>query len=290
MYKLQQNAAMAEIVNTEKETLVKVEEMLARKNEGRPLSPEEYDFLSKFVDQIEKKTAVRIAAPEPEEPDTAMEDLRASIPEKYFEQDLLEVEDLPEHIANIIQEAEIRTMGDLLIAMHNDPDQILKLQGIGPRSMEKIQDLVAAAEAEMAPAEAVEETAEAVADVEAEEVPVAEAVEAVKEIAVEPTAVEEEVVDSAAVVEEPAVEVPAVEETEEPEEEMSFEDLFKLQSEAIVPNRVLDEDEMEDDEFGGKGKGKKKKKKRGEIVYDPETDLTVRKKHHKRGEDEWGDW
>ena len=71
---------------------------------------------------------------------------------------------------------------------------------------------------------------------------------------------------------------------------MSFEDLFKMQSEAIIPDRVTDDDDSEDDEFSGKGKGKKKKKKRGEIVYDPETDLTVRKKRHKRGQDEWGDW
>ena len=293
LYKLQQNAAMAEQVNAEKETVVKVEEMLARKSEGRPLNPEEYDFLAKFVDHIEKKTAVRIASPEPEEPDTEMEDLRASIPEKFFEQDLLEVEDLPEHIANIIQEAEFRTMGDLYMAMRSNPDQILKLQGIGPRSMEKIQELVDAVEADMAPTEVVEETIEVVPEAEVAAEPVVEAVadaevvEPVVETDVEPAAAVEEAVDVAVVVEEPVAEETT--EAEVPEEEMSFEDLFKLQSEAIIPSRVV-EDEDEDDEFGGKSKGKKKKKKRGEIVYDPETDLTVRKKRHKRGEDDWGDW
>ncbi len=291
LYKLQQNEALVELVKEENENVVKLEEMLARKSEGRPLSPEEYDFMSKFVDRVEKQTAVRIAPPEPETPDPAVEELRAAIPEKYIEQDLLEVEDLPEHIANIIQEAEIRTMGDLFMAMHDNPDQILKLQGIGPRSMEKIQDLVAAIDAEMAPAEEVEEAAEVASDAEAVAEPAVEEAEAVVETAVEPGAVVEEAVTADAVVE-PAAEVPAAEETSEteaPEEELSFEDLFKMQSEAIVPDRIVEDDEQ-DDELGGKGKGKKKKKKRGEIVYDPETDLTVRKKKHKRGQDDWGDW
>ena len=280
--------------------MVKVEEILARKIEGRPLSPKEYEMLSKVVDLIEKQTTVRIATPKPEAPDTATEELRDAIPEKYFKQDLLEVEDLPEHIANIIQEAEFRTMGDLFMVMRNDPDQILKLQGIGPRSMEKIQELVAAVEAEMSPAEAVDEEVAEAADVapqaEVAAEPAAEAAEAIAE-AIAETVVEppaEEPIDTAEVVEEPAAEISPVEETAEPEvseeNEMSFEDLFKLQSEAIIPDRVTDDDDSEDDEFSGKGKGKKKKKKRGEIVYDPETDLTVRKKRHKRGQDEWGDW
>lgn len=287
LYKLQKNEAHAELAEAEKETVVKVEEMLARKSEGRPLNPEEYDVMSKFVDRIEKQTMVRIAPPEPEVPDPAIEELRASIPEEFFEQDLLTAEGLPEHIANIIQEAEIRTTGDLFMAMNNDPDQLLKLQGIGPRSMEKIQAVVAVVEAAMAPDEEIaeepvtegEEAAEAVVEaaVEAELEEVAEAPATETESA----EAEVEAVD--------AVEAPAAEETAE--EGLSFEDLFKLQSDSIVPDRAVDEDSTEEEEYGDKGK-KKKKKKRGEIVYDPETDLTIRKKHHKRGEadESWGDW
>lgn len=292
LYKLQENEELAELAEAEKETVLQIEDMLARKSEGRPLSPEEYTVMSKFVDHIEKQTAVRIAPPEPEAPDTEMEELRASVPEKFFEQDLLDTEILPEHIANIIQEAEIRTTGDLFMAMSTDPDQILKLQGIGPKSMEKVQELVALVEAEMAPAETV-----------AEEEPAAEEAGPEAAVAEEPPAEEEAVEDTEAVAEvateeETVAEKPAVEEEtvvkteaeEAEEDEMSFEDLFKMQSEAIVPERIEEEDDTDEDEYG-KGKGKKKKKKkRGEIVYDPETDLTIRKKRHKRGDDDWGDW
>lgn len=298
LYKLQQNENLAELAETENEAVVKVEDMLARKSEGRPLNPEEYDFMSKFVDRIEKQTMVRIEAPAPEEPDTELEALRASIPENYFEQDLLNVDGLPEHIAKILQEAEFRTMGELAIAMLTDSDQILKLQGIGPRSMEKIQALIAVVEADMAPAEettdedqpAAEEadTIETVAEPVVEEA--AETAEAVEEPTAE-TATEEAV--EGTVVEETSEEPPEGEKvkSEKPEEELTFEDLFNLQPDAIATEPLSEGEESDDEEeYDGKGK-KKKKKKRGEIVYDPDTDLTVRKKHHKRGEeDHWGDW
>jgi transcription termination/antitermination protein NusA len=290
LYKLQKNEAHAELAVAEKETVVKVEEMLARKSEGRPLNPEEYDVMSKFVDRIEKQTMVRIEAPKPEEPDPALEELRASVPEEFFEQDLLNAEGLPEHIANIIQEAEIRTTGDLFMAMRNDPDQLLKLQGIGPRSMEKIQVLVDVVEAAMAPAEESVEEPAAEADVEA--AADADVEEAAEAPAAETKTAETEV-ETVDTVETPAAEEATETETaaKPTEEEISFEDLFKMQSDSIVPERIVDEESVEEDEFGGKTK-KKKKKKRGEIVYDPETDLTIRKKHHKRGEtdDSWGDW
>ena len=291
LYKLQENEELAELAEAEKETVLQIEDMLARKSEGRPLSPEEYTVMSKFVDHIEKQTAVRIAPPEPEAPDTEMEELRASVPEKFFEQDLLDTEILPEHIANIIQEAEIRTTGDLFMAMSTDPDQILKLQGIGPKSMEKVQELVALVEAEMAPAEAVAEE-EPAAEEAGPEAAVAEEPPAEEEAVEDTEAVAEVATEEETVAEEPAVEEETVVETEAEEDEMSFEDLFKMQSEAIVPERIEEEDDTDEDEYGkGKGKGKKKKKKkRGEIVYDPETDLTIRKKRHKRGDDDWGDW
>jgi N utilization substance protein A len=304
LYRLQEQASLAEIAEREKENLPKIEEMLARRNEGRPLNPEEYDFMAKFVDRIEKQTAVRVEAPAPTEAETALETLRTSIPEKYFEQDLLTVDGLPEHIANILQEAELRTLGDLAMTMLTNPDQILKLQGIGPRSMETIQELVAVVEAEIAgPAEleAVPQTEPETEEIE----PVAEVavIEAPAEVESAPVVAEEEP-PAEAVVEEPAAEAALEEVTSEesvetvepaeavkPEEDLTFEDLFNLQPSAIVTERLVDDEETEDEDELGKGKGKKKKKKHtGEVEYDPEKDLVIRKKRHKRGADDWGDW
>ena len=49
---------------------------------------------------------------------------------------------LPEHIAFILQEAELGTLGDLVQQMRLNPDVVLALQGIGPKAMQTIQDIV----------------------------------------------------------------------------------------------------------------------------------------------------
>lgn len=305
--KLQKDASLAAMAEKEMETVIKVEEMLVRKNEGRPLNPEEYDLMSKFVDRVEKKTAVREEAPVPTEAEIQKASLRAAIPEKYFAEDLLNVEGLPEHIANILQEASFRTLGDLALALMQDPDTILKLPGIGPRSLEKVQELITGIEAEVAaargespaPAQPAAATTEVepvtAAAPELEEQAVAEIEEPLVEEAAAEATVAEVPVDEVPVDEAPAAQDTAEEDTEpQKEEELTFEDLFNLQPAALAAARLVDDDEgEEDEETPGKDKPKKKKKKRhtGAVEYDPESDMAIRKKRHKRGADDWTpDW
>ena len=74
--------------------------------------------------------------------------------------------------------------------------------------------------------------------------------------------------------------------TVESEEEASFDELFTLKTDAFPAV----EQEEEEEEGGEAGKKKKEKKKKGrkfvEIVYDPDADLTVARKKHKRGDGE----
>ena len=245
LYRLQQEEKLAELAEAEKETSVEIDALLVRKNEGRPLNPEEYDKLVKFVDLIEKATMVQ-AKPEPEETVAeAPSEARQLIPDSAFETDVLD-SDLPEHISIILQGGGYRTIGDLALQMQLEPDEILGLDGIGARSIEKISALVdslliqpveaeqaveepAAAEEPAAELETAEETAEAVEEPTAElETPV-ESVE---------TAVQEE---------EAALELESTEEEveEEAEEELSFEELFKLKQDIVIEPRI-DEDEEED--------------------------------------------
>ena len=281
LYRLQQEEKLAELAETEKETSVEIDALLVRKNEGRPLNPEEYDKLVKFVDLIEKATMVQ-AKPEPEETVAeAPSEARQLIPDSAFETDVLD-SDLPEHISIILQGGGYRTIGDLALQMQLEPDKILGLDGIGARSIEKISALVdsiliqpveaeqaveepAAAEEPAAELQTAEETAEAVEEPTTElETPV-ESVE---------TAVQEE---------EAALELESTEEEveEEAEEELSFEELFKLKQDIVIEPRI-DEDEEEDPALDAVKK-KKKKRKSVQVEYDPDRDMVVRKKKHKRG-------
>jgi len=303
LYRLQQEEKLAELAEAEKDSLPEIDALLVRKNEGRPLNPEEYDKLVKFVDRVEKATTVRVETKAVEPVAEVVPEARHLIPDSAFETDILD-SSLPEHISIILQGGGYRTIGDVALQMKLEPDKILGLDGIGARSIEKINALVDSillqpVEVEEAIEEPVETAEEPALEVEAaaeavEEAPAASAQETVEE----PTAVEVPAAEQEAVIEaveaeafeteDTAIEPEAVEEVQQEDEELSFEELFKLKQDIVVEPRV---DEDEEEEPGLDISKKKKKKRKGvQVEYDPDRDMVVRKKKHKRGGGGLEDW
>jgi N utilization substance protein A len=296
--KLQKDAELAEMLPAVVETIPAIEQILTKKSEGRPVTPEEYTQLSQFVDRVERRT-IQIqeeAARVEEERVTAA---RTEIPAAAFEMSLYDA-GIKEHILNILTEAEFDTVGNLMMALKIDPDKVLGLPGIGPKAMENIQESLAALtfpEPEPEP-EAMVET-----EIVAEEAPAVEQVAEAEEVVESPVAegqaavsVQDEVQPEA--VAEGAVEAPAEEKAKEKkpkkkeEEELSedadrvkddvsLDELFALK-EMFQTGPAPEEEEESDDK---KKKGKKKKKKHVEIEYDEELGEVVARKKHKRGED-----
>jgi N utilization substance protein A len=267
--KLLNDPTLVAMQEPEKENIVRMQELLSRKAEGRPLTPEEYDFMAKFVDRIEKKATAKTPEQKREEEDRFIE-LKKGIPATAFETNILD-SGLPEHVAYILQEAGFATTGELAIQMKVNSDNILRLQGIGPRAMDSITELMANLDAQLAAEAAKPEEVETPAVVEAE----APAVE--EEILPAEAKAEIEPVESEKEVEKPA---------EAGEEEPTLEELFTLRPEVL--EQVASTDEEEDDGDKNKKKGKKKSK-HVEVTYDPDRDLTIAKKKHKRGGADW-DW
>lgn len=142
VYRLQSEEALAPIAEAEKERLDTVVDLLARKAENRPLTPEEYDRMAQFVDRVEKRMAPKKPVERKGE-ELQRQELRKAIPEAAFEQSILD-SNLPEHVAYTLQENGYNSLAELVLQMKIDPDEILKLQGIGPRAMQEIQNLVEA--------------------------------------------------------------------------------------------------------------------------------------------------
>jgi N utilization substance protein A len=175
--------------------------------------------------------------------------------------------------------------------MRTHPDDILRLQGIGPKAMSEINKLIehllgvqkAAAAAEAAAAL----TAPAAPVVETPAAPPTAVVEpVVEEVQPQVLAGETALEKPAAPAEESKVEVPvAVAETPAPEveEEATFDTLFTLKPDMVPPAAEGEEEEESDD----KKKKKKKSRKSVEITYDPDRDLMLTKKKHKRGDGVW---
>ena len=302
LYKLQNMAEYAFMVPEEEEVMPLVEGILAKKAEGRPVTPEEYHTLSQFVDRVERGLMRQRMEDEKAKQDREKA-ARSLVPEAAFEISLDELE-LSERVRNLLQESGYQNAGDLIYQMSTDADAILALSGIGPKAMLEIEQVLQAItppeevteaepEAEVEPvAEEEVEVVEALGEVETEagvEVPEAEAaVEAVEteaEVveapeAVEAEAVTEEAAEAEAEAGEPVEEAPAEEEEELP---TSLDELFALKPEVLD---MIDTGEEEEEEEETGRKKKKKKKKYVEMEYDPEKGVTVVKKKRKRG----GDW
>ncbi len=264
LMKLQSDTSLSEIAEKEAENIARIEELLQRKNEGRPLTPEEYDELAKFVDRVERrKIAIQTPAVEIIE-DSAVQDIRSQIPVDVYDQSILD-SGLSEHIAYILQDAGFLKTGELVVQMHRNSDAILKLQGIGPKAISEIEQFTQKLLPQPQP---VEELASPQDVLEALPEPAAEALETIAE------KLPEEKIEK-----EPEV---AEEEPEGPEP--SFAEMFDLKAVTSVKTN----EEMETDIDGAQKTGTKKKKAKSVVVeYDPDLDMTIAKKKHKRGDADW---
>ena len=271
LQKIQTDTDLAALLPNVVEMIPAIQEILAKKVENRPVTPEEYTQLTQFVDHVERRTIqIKEEAARVEGEKTAA--ARAEVPEAAFNMKLVEA-GIKEHTFNILTEAGYETVGALMLSLKMDANKVLGLAGIGPKAMQNIEEALAAlkfpepekpVEVEALP-EAVAgpvETIPAEAEALLVETPTAEIVQ------LETIAAGEAVKE---VVEEPAT-----------KDGVSLEEMFAFKPEAFT---AVPEEEAEGDD---KKKGKKKgKKKSVELQYDEKLGEVVARKKHKRADGVW---
>jgi N utilization substance protein A len=293
LFALKNQNDLKALAEQEQESVARCEEIMARKAEGRVLSNDETDFMAQFVDRLEKaigeKHAVKRTAYQEKK-----KEILSKIPQAAFTMGLSE-SGLPENLVEAINEAGIDSAGNLVLTMQMNPEKILDIDGIGPKTMEKIQEFAeqlpnlvpAEPEPEPEPILEAEEATETVEVVESAALETAETfaekmdVDATAELPAD-SAVAEEVpaeaaLDEAAVKDEPAKKVESVK---------SFEELFKLNLEDIEPES--EEFDEEKSKLKESKTGKSKKSRR--IEFDENLGVAVAKKKHKRGGSDWSEW
>lgn len=272
--KLQNDPELAALLPGAVESIPAVEEVLAKKAEGKPVTPEEYDMLAKFIDRVERRTsemkaeAVRVA-----EVNVSLAE-QAGVPAAAFSMPL-EQAGIKEHVYNILTEAGIETVGSLMVKMKLDPNSVLGLPGIGPKAIQNIEEALAALTFPEPP------------PAEPQPAPAPEAVtEPAAEAATEPPAAEMPVAEKQAPAKKEAKKAAEEAEDEGHKDGVSLDELFSLKPE-IFQTAAVDEDEESKD----KKKGKKGKKKGVALEYDEQLGEVVSRKKHKRGGDDFGeDW
>ena len=296
LLKLQSDPELAALLPNAMESLPSVQEVLAKKAENRPITPEEYTMLGQFMDRVERRTiqireeAVRAesglavaAIPSSAHPD---------VPTAAFGMPLDQI-GLKEHVFNILVEAGYDNVGALMVALKVDADKVLKLPGIGPKAMQNIEESLAAItfpeptpSASQQP-ESASAVAPSVEQIQGEAAPVADA-------GATPEAVLAVAAEAAPVAEAPLGEkqAPAKKESkkhvEEPEDDehkdgVSLDELFSMKPEIFQAGAT------EEEESADKKKGKKTKKKSVELEFDEERGEVVARKKHKRGDDVFGE-
>ena len=324
--KLETDAELAAMMPKAVEEAPAIEAMLAKKAEGRALSPEDYQTMGVFMDRVERRT-IEVQEEADRVEQERISEIRAKIAPVAFEMELAE-SDLKEHVFNILFEAEYETVGELMLALQLDPDKVFDLPGIGPKAIENITEVLAAMtfpepEPEVEETTEVEET-EAEEKAEETETEV-EVIEEVEEVVVEDTAEQERIAEIRSRIA-PAAFTMALSDTDLKERVLSvltgagYTNIGDLMlSLQLDPSQVFDlpgfgvkaienmtevlstltfpeveEVEVsealsldgEDDEFDAEGK-KKKRKKFIKYEFDPELGEVVAQKRRKRKSDEW---
>ena len=264
-----------------KETPDEIRAILQKKSDGHPLNFEEDEKLNRFVDRVEKaKTA---GFNESMVRETVRKLYQSGKPSDELMALPVSEVGLPNFVVSVLRYNGFKTVEDLYKSVKADPEEIFKLQGTTPSVMDDIASLVRLVEdrrnAEANPAPAQEEAAEP-------EAPAADSEREADEPA--PSAESESGEAAEDLAAETTVTAPASESAaeSEPEEDVSFDDLFKL-----IP--VASEIDYSEDFGEVSGDSDRKKKKKGrrkntEIEYDPDSDSTVVRKKHRRGDEDWG--
>jgi transcription termination/antitermination protein NusA len=296
--KLNSDPEYSFLLEPEADTVPQIEAVLAKKAEGRPVTPEEFQLLAQFVDRVERGI-IRRRHVEKSEADERYKKVRATVPEKAF---AMFLEDLPfsPRIYNLLSEAGYDTLGSLMLQLELDSDEILALGGIGPKALDEIKSVIASVKfpVEEEPAQEVIPVPE-LEEIPAEAIPVAVEPESVLEPAVSFDSEKVSLVEAEPGITEPQVVEPGVPAEIEPEpsspvaeivmdeEEKTLDSIFTLRPDVFTAPVSEEED---DDETGPKKgkKAKKKKRKFTEVEYDPDRDVLMVKKKKKHG-GEWED-
>ncbi|HLF01501.1 MAG TPA: transcription termination factor NusA, partial [Anaerolineales bacterium] len=131
--------------------LEQVETSIARKVEGKVVTPEEFTLMSKLVDAFEKMKlqGKQVTRAEKVEKVKAIKATINPVAHKVMLADA----GLPERIVKLLREADFETLGQLMEQMAIDEDRILALDGFGPKVLDELKQSLAAVSFAEAPAE-----------------------------------------------------------------------------------------------------------------------------------------
>ncbi len=269
---------VADIVEKEAIRLEQAEIILAKKEAGRPITAEDFQTLSRVVNQIEGRFEELV-----ETERKAREAARKAVPALFWQLPL-DILELSEAVDASLREHRFETVGHVMAALAYEPDELKEGANLDSSALAELQERMAVTDFP----KAADELAQALSEGEEIEPQEAETEElAVELVEAEPAPVQEAepIQQFAPLFEEPPEEILLDSPEPEPEPERIPEEKQPApQAPLIVPARHAEEQEL--------GIPKKKgKRKRRQLVFDEDAGETISQRKSKRGgRNEWDEY
>jgi N utilization substance protein A len=137
LFKIEDDPKYSQFKDLEAATLQRIEVILAKKAEGRPISPEEYRELHVFNSRVES-SLVKERKQVSKLQQARIQAAKAAVPDDAFDLPIMTL-GLPTKVENLLEENGFTNVGELAYRLLLAPKVINEIEGIGPSYLEQIE-------------------------------------------------------------------------------------------------------------------------------------------------------
>ncbi len=137
LFKIQDNPKYVQFQDLEAASIPRIETVMAKKAEGRPISPEEYRELHTFNSRIESGL-IKERKEITKQHQARIQAAKAAVPNDAYDLPIMTL-GLPTKVENLLNEADFTNVGELAYRLLLVPDMINDIDGIGPSSIKQIE-------------------------------------------------------------------------------------------------------------------------------------------------------
>ena len=137
LFKIQDNPKYAQFQDLEAATIPRIEAVMAKKAEGRPITPEEYRELHNFNARVESGL-IKERQEITKQQQARIQAAKAAVPADAYDLPIMTL-GLPTKIENLLDEADFTNVGELAYRLLLVPNMINDISGIGPSSIKQIE-------------------------------------------------------------------------------------------------------------------------------------------------------
>lgn len=137
MFKIKNDPRYEHYQELESPALPRIEAILAKKEEGRPITPEEYRELHNFNNRVETGL-IEERREVTKQQQRRIQASKEAVPDDAYDLPIMTL-GLPTKVENLLEEAGLSNVGELAYRLLLVPDTIRDIDGIGPTYLEQIE-------------------------------------------------------------------------------------------------------------------------------------------------------